>query len=169
MNDHYLTRYYFYYKFFDLISSIVIIGFLAAIAISSYDQAVKLAESINVSGSCFTKARMDCMYYRAIHGEWPENNQQASDFGWNDDYNEQYSSNINKAIIEKGAIHLKFGNRTKMQGKIITMRPAVPAENQMGPVQWICGDIDQTKGWITYGSDKTNIQKQFIHRDLRRD
>ncbi len=168
MNDNYLTRYFTYYKLFELIFCIAIIGILAYTAVSCYIPLIRSAKTFNFTSSFFYRARTDSMYYHAIKGEWPKDIQQASTFVWEENYEEEKGSYVDKVFIEGGAINIIFSNTSKMHEKILTMRPAVPAGDPLGPVQWICGDIDETEGWLVYGKDRTNIDKQYIHRDLRR-
>lgn len=144
--------------------AIGIIAVLSGLGLKAYLPALPKAKILNAIGYPFDAARQDSLYYHAIHGTWPENNVQAADFGWADDYPAGKNGYIEKLVIENGAIHQYFND--ELPGKIITLRPAVPAEDDLGPIIWICGDRPAGQ-WQVFGEDRTNISEQYIHRHLK--
>ena len=51
------------------------------------------------------------------------------------------SDRVNAVTVEKGSIHVRFGNRANgaIQGKTITLRPAVVEDAPIVPITWLCG------------------------------
>ena len=74
-------------------------------------------------------------------------------------------SNLISALqVDKGVIHMTFGNKARMQlqGKILTMRPAVIEESQAVPIAWVCGNAQAPANMTVYGENKTNIDVKFL-------
>jgi len=149
----------------DHMISMSIIAILIVIAINSYLPYRNMAKIMQaVSGSPFIEMRMDMMLYHAHHGEWPKDNKLALSFGWNDSYN-HYSDYIKEVKIEDGAINF-FLDRD-LEGKIVTLRPAVPINDTLGPIIWVCGERKPSDGWTIQGVDRTNIDDSYINRSLQ--
>ena len=78
---------------------------------------------------------------------------------------EKIVSNFASAVtVEEGAIHLTFGNKAHkvLQGKVITMRPAVIEESSIVPVEWVCGNAKPPEKMVVKGANKTNVAEEFL-------
>ena len=78
---------------------------------------------------------------------------------------EKVVSNLIGALqVDKGVIHMTFGNkaRAQLQGKILTMRPAVIEESQAVPIAWVCGNAQAPANMTVYGENRTNIDAKFL-------
>lgn len=78
---------------------------------------------------------------------------------------EKIVSNFASAVeVDEGAIHLTFGNKAHktLQGKIITMRPAVIEESNIVPVEWVCGNAKPPDKMVVKGENKTNLPEEFL-------
>ena len=78
---------------------------------------------------------------------------------------EKVVSNLIGALqVDKGVIHMTFGNkaRAQLQGKILTMRPAVIEESQAVPIAWVCGNAQAPANMTVYGENRTNIDVKFL-------
>lgn len=78
---------------------------------------------------------------------------------------EKIVSNFASAVeVEEGAIHLTFGNKAHktLQGKIITIRPAVIEESNIVPVEWVCGNAKPPDKMVVKGENKTNVPEEFL-------
>jgi type IV pilus assembly protein PilA len=66
--------------------------------------------------------------------------------------------------VENGAIHMTLGNKVhpKIQGKILSMRPAVIEDAQVVPVAWVCGNAKTPDKMTVQGSNKTNIPDEYL-------
>lgn len=69
-------------------------------------------------------------------------------------------NNVVKSVtVEGGAIHIVFGNRANgaLQGKTLTLRPAVVEDAPIVPVAWVCGHAKAPDKMTALGTDKTDI------------
>jgi type IV pilus assembly protein PilA len=74
-------------------------------------------------------------------------------------------NNVVKSItVEKGAIHILFGNRANgaLQGKTLTLRPAVVEDEPVVPVAWVCGHAKAPEKMVALGADRTDIAKAHL-------
>ena len=75
------------------------------------------------------------------------------------------SGYVKEAKIDDAAIHF-FLDRN-LEGKTVTVRPAVPVDDPFGPVIWVCGDRDPATGWMVHGVDRTDVDEKYIHSSWR--
>ena len=74
------------------------------------------------------------------------------------------SNLISALVVDKGVIHMTFGNKARsiLQGKILSIRPAVIDESQAVPVAWVCGNAPAPAKMTLMGDNKTNIDAKFL-------
>ncbi len=78
--------------------------------------------------------------------------------------NKVVSNLISSLVVDKGVIHMTFGNkaRSMLQGKVLSIRPAVIEESQAVPVAWVCGNAPAPAKMTLLGDNKTNIDPKFL-------
>jgi len=113
----------------------------------------------------FPVLRDRLIYFHALHGIWPKEMEQVSGFPEIGMPSGQTGRYIQEATIADGAVTFKFGEA--LPGKTLTLRPAVPRENPLGPVTWVCGDKKMPSQWVVFGTDRTNIVPSSIHKIWR--
>jgi len=66
--------------------------------------------------------------------------------------------------IEGGAIQLTFGNRASaaLQGKVLTVRPAVVEDAPIVPVAWVCGYAPAPGGMTVHGGNRTSVANALL-------
>ena len=71
---------------------------------------------------------------------------------------------ISSVSVQDGAIHITFGNRANalINGKILTLRPAVVADAPVVPVTWVCGTAEGPGKMTIKGENKTNIPANYL-------
>ena len=71
---------------------------------------------------------------------------------------------ISSVSVQDGAIHITFGNRANalINGKILTIRPAVVADAPIVPVTWVCGTAEGPGKMTIKGENKTNIPANYL-------
>ncbi|MES2579005.1 MAG: pilin [Pseudomonadota bacterium] len=71
---------------------------------------------------------------------------------------------ISALEVNNGVIHMTFGNKanTKLQGKILSIRPAVIEESQAVPVAWVCGNAKVPANMTLFGENRTNIEVKYL-------
>ena len=74
------------------------------------------------------------------------------------------SNLISSLVVDQGVIHMTFGNKARavLQGKILSIRPAVIDESQAVPVAWVCGNAPAPAKMTLLGNNKTNIDAKFL-------
>jgi len=163
MDKIYINRSLIFQKQLELYMVILIIGILAALAIDAYRLPLNMAKTTLATEGPYA-ARLDSIYYYAHHGEWPKDNEQAAAFGWDQSYLVE-NDEPKETVIENGAIHFYFNE--DFPGKVLTLRPAVPADDHFGPLIWVCGNYRPADKWHIYGRDRTNIKEEYIHTHLK--
>jgi type IV pilus assembly protein PilA len=71
--------------------------------------------------------------------------------------------------IAGGAITLTFGNNAAKlpEGKRLTLRPAVVADQPKVPVAWNCNDVPVSTGKEVRGRNETDIAKNLLPVNCR--
>jgi len=79
-------------------------------------------------------------------------------------------SNLVSAVtIDSGAIHITFGNRANaaIQGKTLSLRPAVVDDAPVVPVAWVCGAASAPKNMSLRGDNRTDVPVRFLPLNCR--
>jgi len=79
-------------------------------------------------------------------------------------------NNVVKSVtVEAGAIHIVFGNRANgaLQGKTLTLRPAVVEDEPVVPVAWVCGQAKAPEKMLALGTDKTDVAAAHLPVNCR--
>jgi type IV pilus assembly protein PilA len=76
---------------------------------------------------------------------------------------------ISAVAIENGAIHITFGNRANnlINGKILTLRPAVVADAPVVPVTWVCAAASAPPQMTVQGADRTTVPERYLPLNCR--
>jgi type IV pilus assembly protein PilA len=74
------------------------------------------------------------------------------------------SNYVSAVTVANGAIHLTFGNNINaaLNGKILTIRPAVVEDAPIVPVAWICGNARWPDQMTVKGENRTNLPPAFL-------
>jgi type IV pilus assembly protein PilA len=79
------------------------------------------------------------------------------------------SNQIKSVLVQDGAIQITFGNRASglINGKILTLRPAVVADAPIVPIAWVCGSAEAPDKMTVMGQNQTNIPDNFLPFNCR--
>lgn len=71
---------------------------------------------------------------------------------------------VSSVSVETGAIHVRFGNRvnTALQGRVLSLRPAVVEDTPVVPLAWVCGHAEAVEKMTAKGSDRTTVPDRFL-------
>lgn len=74
------------------------------------------------------------------------------------------SNLVSSLEVNNGVIHIIFGNKAnpQLQGKVLTIRPAVIEESQAIPIAWVCGNAKAPANMVLFGENRTNIDAKFL-------
>lgn len=78
-------------------------------------------------------------------------------------------NDVTSLVVEAGAIHVTFGNRANaaIQGKTLTLRPAVVQDAPVVPVAWVCGHATAVDKMTAMGTDRTDVAVRFLPLNCR--
>ncbi len=157
-----------YQYILNLLFSMGIIAILIVICFSYYEKNIYKAKLTGISG-IFSSQKTDVMLHLAHNGVFPEDEEQI--LLSNPDLKDQSKGSYGKPIknyIRNGAItfHFESNSQGKLNGKKITLRPAIPVDDPMGPVCWVTTKQNTIKGWQIQGVDESNILSEYLPREL---
>jgi len=71
---------------------------------------------------------------------------------------------ISALSVNNGAIDITFGNSAggPIQGKILTLRPAVVTDAPIVPVAWVCGNGNGPGQMTVIGENHTNVPSNYL-------
>lgn len=74
------------------------------------------------------------------------------------------SNHVSALLVEGGAIHLTFGNKVNaaIQGKTLTLRPALIDDAPVVPLAWVCGAASAPQKMTLRGENRTDIAQRFL-------
>lgn len=80
------------------------------------------------------------------------------------------SNYVTSLTVDHGAIHIVFGNRASkaLQGKVLTLRPAVVEDAPVVPVAWVCGYADGPEKMMLAGINRTNVSHEYLPLECRK-
>jgi type IV pilus assembly protein PilA len=66
--------------------------------------------------------------------------------------------------VENGAIHISLGNRINahVEGKVLSLRPAIVTENPSSPISWLCGYAEAVPGMTAIGENRTTVPSLYL-------
>jgi type IV pilus assembly protein PilA len=76
---------------------------------------------------------------------------------------------ISAVTVNDGAIDITFGNSAggSIQGKILTLRPAVVTDAPIVPITWVCGNANGPGQMTVMGENRTNIPANYLPASCR--
>jgi len=76
---------------------------------------------------------------------------------------------VRSVTVDSGAIHIVFGNKANaaLQGKTLTLRPAVVEDAPVVPVAWLCGHSKAPDKMVAKGADKTDVAERYLPMNCR--
>ena len=77
---------------------------------------------------------------------------------------------VTSVAVENGAIQITFGGKAypALQGKILSLRPAVVEDAPIVPITWVCGNAAPPEKMTVKGENKTNIRSIYLPLNCRR-
>jgi type IV pilus assembly protein PilA len=148
----------------ELMIVVTIIGVLAIMATPIYrDRVIRKQVEEGLELSSLATQKIEEFYQRT--GEIPGNNRTAG----LPEAGKIIGNYVTGIEVVGGAINIVFGNRVHkdIRGKILTLRPAVVADEPSVPIAWVCGYAQQVEGMQIRGFDQTSFLAQELPIDCR--
>ncbi len=149
--------------FMDVLGCLMIIVVVVALIASTIDMNMKGATSAAATAEAVCFWRDYIMAYHALHGEWPESMEDLKPFlrepGPEQDEFKEDSGTNEEIRLSGGALDLVIGGALK--GEVLTVHPAVPAGDPLGPVKWVAGR-SAPEGWTVIGEYHTTVEEKYI-------
>jgi type IV pilus assembly protein PilA len=152
------------FTWIELLMVVAVIGILALMAIPSLqEQALKRQVKEGMGLADVAKKAVQAAY--SLTGEMPKNNE----FAGIPPSNKIVSTLVKDVSVKDGAITLVFGNSAHkgLDGKKLTLRPAVVPGEGMVPISWVCANARVPKEMEAKGRDETDIQVSWLPLDCR--
>ena len=143
----------------EMMVVIAVVAILALLAIPSFqDQIVR--DQINTALPLADIAKAPVAASWAAAQSFPSNNEAAK----LPPAEKIVNNYINSVSIQDGAIHIRFGNRANglINGKTLTLRPAVVEDAPVVPVAWVCGAAEGPDKMTVKGVNRTDVPPGFL-------
>jgi len=152
----------------ELIVVTAVIATVLSQLISTVDQSLKRVDVVAASAEVLDGNKTFLSVFYALKGEWPKDNEELqTSFSIPDWSNRHDSRLVDNVKIRNGAVDITFGPQRKLSGRIITIHPAVPVDDPLGPVKWVVGPRSLTSGWMVVGEDHTTVDNELIPMILK--
>ena len=76
---------------------------------------------------------------------------------------------VGSVAIDNGAVHVTFANpaSASLQGKTLTLRPAVVEDAPIVPIAWVCGNAPVPAGMTVHGANRTSVASALLPINCR--
>lgn len=148
----------------ELMVVIAIIGIMAAMTLPNYLDRVTRAQ-VTESVAFVEFARVAVESFHAKTQRMPVDNAEAGLPA----PTQIIGNFVVHVEIERGAIHVQFGNRSNkaIAGKWVSVRPGAVAAARQVPVSWLCGPATEVVGLTYSGTDRTDLPAQALPLECR--
>ena len=148
----------------ELMIVVAILGILATIALPSYQDRVMRAQ-VEEALSLAQFARQGVAEYYAKTRGMPKDNTAAG----LPPASVIVGNYVTGLTVKEGAIVITFGNRTNknLTGKMLTLRPAVVANQPKVPIAWVCGNAGVPERMTAAAKNETTVPNPALPIDCR--
>jgi type IV pilus assembly protein PilA len=147
------------FTWIELLMVVSVVAILALMAIPSMrDSAIRRQVAEGLALAEVAKGGVQAAW--SLTGDMPADNKAAAipDSG-------KIVGNFVKAVdVDHGTITLTFGNNASkaIDGKRLTLRPAVVADERAVPIAWLCHAANVPKGMEVRGRDDTDLPPEWL-------
>ena len=150
------------FSWIELVLVLAVVAILAAMAIPAMqDGAMRKQVREALALAAVAKAGVQAAWSAA--GEMPNNNQQAGV----PEPEKIIGSFVSAVHVHDGAVTLGNQAARALQGKKVTVRPAVVADQKVVPISWLCHSFPVPAGMEVHGKDQTDVPPSWLPVECR--
>lgn len=153
----------FFQSSLNIMLSVCIMCLLMAIGIRYY-QAPRETASILAHFASTDSAKISLRYHYALTGDWPADTE-STIYPHRDKYT-LIGFHESEIEILDGTLQIPIIYGAS-KGEHISVRPAQPIADPIGPVHWVVGPGDQLDWRTIHGPDLTTVDPGMISKQLR--
>lgn len=149
----------------ELMIVVAIIGILATMAMPSFQDRI-IRTQVSEGQALAGFAQTSVASYYTHHKSLPANNA-AAGLPPPDRIVGNY---VTRLTVENGALHIQYGNLSNrnLEGKTLTLRPAVVEGYPQVPIAWVCGLAAVPVSMKVNGTNATDLPGPFFTPGLSR-
>src|SRR5512141_1089246 len=147
------------FTWIELLAVIAVIAVLALMAAPSLQEAT-LRKQVKEALALADVAKAGVQAAYTLTGEMPENNEAAG----LPVPEKMVSALVREVRVRQGAITLTLGNNAHkaLEGKHVTLRPAVVPDEPRVPIAWLCHNVNVPQKMEARGRDETDVQHDWL-------
>ena len=152
------------FSFLELMLVLAVVGILLMMTLPSLREGA-MRKQIKEGLALADLAKQGVAAYYTASGEMPNNNEQAGI----PPANKIVGSFVKAVDVTEGAVTLTYGNNANaaLEGKKVTLRPAIVQEHRAVPISWVCANVTVPKGMEVKGRDATDIPTNWLPVECR--
>jgi hypothetical protein len=147
----------------DFLVSIAVIAVVVGLFGYQAQKTRTLILGVAATTGALEDMRIPILTYYAIHGEWPTDREALRSYvagRW-----KRYTTQTDEVLVGNGA--LTFRALKGPAANMLTIHPAVPLGDPLGPVIWVAGSHSRTESWAVIGEDHTTLAENKILHALK--
>jgi type IV pilus assembly protein PilA len=152
------------FTWIELLVVVAVIAILALMAIPSLHEGT-LRKQVKEGLALADVAKPAVQAVWGATGEMPADNKAAG----LPEPEKIVGSFVSSVRVDQGAITLVYGNNASkvLEGRRITLRPGVVADQLVVPIAWLCHAVNVPKGMEARGRDETDLSPETIPTECR--
>lgn len=152
------------FTWIELLAVVAVVAILALMAIPAMQDSA-LKRQVKEGMALADIAKKGVQAFWSTTGEMPGNNDAAGIPA----RDKMIGALVKEVNVDAGAVTLTYGNNASkpLEGKRLTLRPAVVPGELVVPIAWICAQVPTPKGMEVRGKDQTDIQSSWLPVECR--
>jgi type IV pilus assembly protein PilA len=153
------------FTWIEMLIVLAVLGILALMAIPAMQDGV-LKRQVKDGMALATLAETAVqLSFATSGGALPLDNKAAS----LPDHDKIVANYVKDVNVAAGAITLTYGNNASkaLDGKKLTLRPAIVADQPIVPIAWLCHKVGVPQGMEERGDDQTDIPDKWLPVECR--
>jgi type IV pilus assembly protein PilA len=153
------------FTWIEMLMVLAVLGLLGLIAIPAMQDGVlrrQVKDGITLSAVAQTAVQLA---YSTGGGKFPADNKEAG----LPDSDKIVNAVVKDITVNAGAITITYGNNASkaLEGKKVTLRPAVVPDSPVVPIAWLCHEAGVPKNMEVAGRDDTDVPPKWLPVECR--